>query len=318
MNKLVSLLRSPYPVLFQRWKSVVIPSAIVAFILYAFQPFGISLKEGSKLGIAIGSGGITAGASVICHYLLPALFPSYYKEQHWTLGKYVLDLLLLFFLIAVGLWLYISWLSGIGMNGSLFLLVCTWVMILAPFPLVFCLIWNRNMVLARNLKEAAEINSFLSRKMSAEGGGNSPEKKEGDTGRLVFSGGTKDVLEVSDCDFLYAEAEGNYVRVVFAAAGDYHLVPPVGRGGQHVHGGGALVQRVLRGVLGPQLYPAQRPAQRRRCQVYDARQYRQHVGVPRNFKLFLCAADAHGVDRRMVWHVCGLDLPEYFVWGTVL
>ena len=54
MNKLVSLLRSPYPVLFQRWKSVVIPSAIVAFILYAFQPFGISLKEGSKLGIAIG------------------------------------------------------------------------------------------------------------------------------------------------------------------------------------------------------------------------------------------------------------------------
>lgn len=160
MNKLVSLLRSPYPVLFQRWKSVVIPSAIVAFILYAFQPFGISLKEGSKLGIAIGSGGITAGASVICHYLLPALFPSYYKEQHWTLGKYVLDLLLLFFLIAVGLWLYISWLSGIGMNGSLFLLVCTWVMILAPFPLVFCLIWNRNMVLARNLKEAAEINSF--------------------------------------------------------------------------------------------------------------------------------------------------------------
>jgi len=28
------------------------------------------------------------------------------------------------------------------------------------------------------------------------------------------------VLEVSDCDFLYAEAEGNYVRVVFAAAGD--------------------------------------------------------------------------------------------------
>ena len=109
MNKLVSLLRSPYPVLFQRWKSVVIPSAIVAFILYAFQPFGISLKEGSKLGIAIGSGGITAGASVICHYLLPALFPSYYKEQHWTLGKYVLDLLLLFFLIAVGLWLYISY-----------------------------------------------------------------------------------------------------------------------------------------------------------------------------------------------------------------
>lgn len=69
MNKLVSLLRSPYPVLFQRWKSVVIPSAIVAFILYAFQPFGISLKEGSKLGIAIGSGALRRerlSSAIIC------------------------------------------------------------------------------------------------------------------------------------------------------------------------------------------------------------------------------------------------------------
>ena len=178
------------------------------------------LERRKQVGDSHRVGGHYGGS--VCHLPLFAAgtVSFYYKEQHWTLGKYVLDLLLLFFLIAVGLWLYISWLSGIGMNGSLVLLVCTWVMILAPFPLVFCLIWNRNMVLARYLKEAAEINSFLPRKMSAEGGGSSPEKKEGDTGKLVFSGGTKDVLEVSDCVSLYAEAEGNYVRVVFAAAGD--------------------------------------------------------------------------------------------------
>ena len=50
-----------------------------------------------------GSALIAAGkASSIFTYLLPALFPTYYKEQNWTLGKHVLDVLLMLLLIAGG------------------------------------------------------------------------------------------------------------------------------------------------------------------------------------------------------------------------
>mgnify|MGYP001051497853 CR=1 FL=1 len=53
-DKLVVLLRSPYPELRARWKTVVLPSLLVFFILYVFQPFGISRMEGNKLLVLAG------------------------------------------------------------------------------------------------------------------------------------------------------------------------------------------------------------------------------------------------------------------------
>lgn len=37
-------------------------------------------------------------------------------------------------------------------------------MLLAPFPTVFFLMWNRNLLLTRNLREAMEMNACLSGK----------------------------------------------------------------------------------------------------------------------------------------------------------
>ena len=120
MGKLAELWRSPYPTFYQRWKAVVIPSAIIFLILYILQPFGISRIKGSVFGVVAGSALIAAGASGVFTYLLPALFPAYYKEQNWTLGKHVLNLLLMLLLIAVGIWAYQSWLMGMWLDKRLF------------------------------------------------------------------------------------------------------------------------------------------------------------------------------------------------------
>lgn len=218
MNKLTELWRSPYPMFYQRWKAVVIPSVIIFLILYILQPFGISrIKEG-VFWVVAGSALIAAGASSIFTYLLPALFPTYYKEQNWTLGKHVLDVLLMLLLIAVGIWVYHSWLMGMWLDKRLFFLALSWVMVLAPFPVVFFLLWNRNLQLTRNLQEAMEINCHLSKRASQEVGAESKEFSPEEV--LVFSGGTKDMLEVKAVDFLYAEAEGNYVKVDYRLKGE--------------------------------------------------------------------------------------------------
>lgn len=218
MNKLTELWQSPYPMLYQRWKAVVIPSVIIFLILYILQPFGFSrIKEG-VFWVVAGSALIAAGASSIFTYLLPALFPTYYKEQNWTLGKHVLDVLLMLLLIAVGIWVYHSWLMGMWLDKRLFFLALSWVMVLAPFPVVFFLLWNRNLQLTRNLQEAMEINCHLSKRASQEVGAESKEFSPEEV--LVFSGGTKDMLEVKAVDFLYAEAEGNYVKVDYRLKGE--------------------------------------------------------------------------------------------------
>ncbi|UDL11504.1 LytTR family transcriptional regulator [Bacteroides humanifaecis] len=218
MGKLVELWRSPYPTFYQRWKAVVIPSAIIFLILYILQPFGISRIKGSVFGVVAGSALIAAGASGVFTYLLPALFPAYYKEQNWTLGKHVLNLLLMLLLIAVGIWAYQSWLMGMWLDKRLFFLALSWVMVLAPFPTIFFLMWNRNLQLTRNLKEAMEMNGHLSKRASQEVGAESKEFSSEEA--LVFAGGTKEMLEVKAGDFLYAEAEGNYVKVDYRLKGE--------------------------------------------------------------------------------------------------
>ena len=86
MGKLVELWRSPYPTFYQRWKAIVIPSAIIFLILYILQPFGISRIKGSVFGVVAGSALIAAGASGVFTYLLPALFLLITRSRtgHWV------------------------------------------------------------------------------------------------------------------------------------------------------------------------------------------------------------------------------------------
>lgn len=220
MNKLIELLHGPYPALCRRWKTVAIPSVIVFLVIYLLQPFGISqMHRTYKLPILLGYGVVSSIALSIVVYLMPVLFPSYYKEQRWTLGKDLLSTLLSCFLIVVGNWLYTSWIYEMELNWRLFCICLIWVALLAPFPIVIFMMWNRNLQLKRNLKEAMEMNFHLSGKISSDDRTVSPDEK-GTSEVLAFSGSTKDVLEVKVADFLFAEAEGNYVKVNCRSAKD--------------------------------------------------------------------------------------------------
>ena len=219
MNKLKALLKSPYPIFYQRWKAVIITSAVIFLILYVLQPFGISQIKNGMFGVVGGSALIAAGASAFFAYLLPVFFPAYYKEQNWTLGKHLLNLLQLLLLIAAGIWLYLSWWMGVKLDVRLFLPVLLWVAVLAPFPAALLLMWNRNMLLTCRLKEAKEMNALLS-KSTLESRGTISEIEERTWGTLLFSGGTKESLEMAAEDFLYAEAEGNYVLMVYRSGGE--------------------------------------------------------------------------------------------------
>lgn len=225
MNKLTELLHSPYPALCQRWKTVLIPSVIVFLIIYLLQPFGIAqMHNAHKFFILLGYGVVTGMALGVFVYVLPALFPNYYEEQRWTLGKQLLNILMNCVLIAVGNWLYTSWLYDLELSWPLFLVCMLWVAILTPFPSTIFLMWNRNLLLSRNLKEATEMNFYLSKKIVSEVKNPSLEEEEDCSKVLIFSGGTKEVLEVKTDNFLYAEAEGNYVKVTCYSAKDGKVI----------------------------------------------------------------------------------------------
>lgn len=221
--KLNALLRSPYPQLMKRWKAVAVPSCIVFLILFLFQPFGISQIGAGKLWVLLGYGVVSSLALGIMVYLFPAIFPRFHREQNWTFGKQLLSTLGSCLLIGIGNWVYTSCIFGwhiLSWRG--FLISLAWVAILAPFPIIFFLMWNRNLQLARSLKEAMEMNLILSKREHAEeeeAGQAAGGETAGESVRLVFSGGTKEMLEVDAYTLLYIEAEGNYVRIAYRSGG---------------------------------------------------------------------------------------------------
>lgn len=213
-NKLREFLQSPYPAFCQRWKMVVIPSAIIFLVIYLLQPFGISQFESDyKLFILLGYGVVTAIALSISVYLIPAFFPMYYRDLKWTLGKHLISTLMSCFLITICIWLYTSWVYHLILNWQLFWICLIWVALLSPFPIVIFMMWNRNLQLAFHLKEATEMNYYLSRKVLSEEKAASLDGDEIYSGFLTFCGSTKEILEIEVDSFFYAEAEGNYVKI---------------------------------------------------------------------------------------------------------
>ena len=245
INKLLTLLRSPYPSLVKRWKSVIIPSLIVFLILFVLQPFGISMMGGYKFWVVLGYGVVSSLALSISTYLFPALFPRYHSEKNWTLGRELLGTLVACLLIAIGNCFYTAWVFGsFILSWKGFLISLAWVAVLAPFPIIFFLMWNRNLQLVRNLKEATEINYALAKRENTQkekirtrneeqlGEGRAAEEvaaaaaeeeeeeeeEEETPMQLFFSGGTKEMLEVDAHTLFYVEAEGNYIRVAYSSA----------------------------------------------------------------------------------------------------
>ena len=158
-----------------------------------------------------GAACISAGVSSVFVWVLPRMFPKYYEERAWTLGKEVSGTLALLLCVTVCVWLYVAWLCGVMPGVRLFFTVLLWVLILGAFPTVLFAMWNRNIRLARNLREATELNLRLSQK---------PEVEETPPATLVFSGGTRETLELDARSFLYAESEGNYVRLHYLSPKD--------------------------------------------------------------------------------------------------
>lgn len=210
-NKLAVLLCSPYPELRARWKTVVIPSLLVFFILYFLQPFGISRMEGNKFVVLAGYAVVSSAMLAVSVYVLPALFPAWYREERWTVGKEMLSTLLLCVFITLGNWCYTAEVFGVELNLHLLAVCLFWMVVIGPFPIVLFVMWNRNLQLRHNLQEAIGMNARLAERISAEVPSACEAIRAGEEIRL--EGGTRECLTIDAGRLLCVESEGNYVRL---------------------------------------------------------------------------------------------------------
>ncbi|MFT0670627.1 LytTR family DNA-binding domain-containing protein [Bacteroides hominis] len=246
-EKIRRYLQSPYPVVYQRWKVVLISSLVVFLILLVLQPFGISGIEGHKFWILLGFMGVTVVFLSIPVYLFACLFPEFYKEEGWTVWKQIVNLLMVILFIAVGNWLYSTFVFGWGLRWDVFCVFALFTLVIGLFPTVLFILLNQNRLLAIHLEEATEMNLHLQRSVSAT---ESIETTE-IVSLLSFQGGTRESLELDSKDLLYIESDGNYIRVNYQKGGRTMqcLLRMTMKQAEEVTGGSPLVAKCHRAFL---------------------------------------------------------------------
>jgi hypothetical protein len=190
---------------------------IVLFILGIFQPFGI--EEMIKRGFAVLAGFVLVtviGVSIIA-YIFPLLFKRFYSEN-WTVGKNLLNSLLILLTISLGNTCYHCLLTykDIPFNWEnasvtfLFYLAITFLVSIVPFAIITFLQHNHS--LSKRLQEVQELNKKLA--------GKTPSPQTAYNSKpIILSGNTKDSIELHPEQFIYTEAYGNYVKVNYAEGG---------------------------------------------------------------------------------------------------
>lgn len=246
-EKIRRYLQSPYSVVYQRWKVVLISSLVVFLILLVLQPFGISGIEGHKFWILLGFMGVTAVFLSIPVYLFACLFPEFYKEEGWTVWKQIVNLLMVILFIAVGNWLYSTFVFGWGLRWDVFCVFALFTLVIGLFPTVLFILLNQNRLLAIHLEEATEMNLHLQRSVSAM---ESVETTE-IVSLLSFQGGTRESMELDSKDLLYIESDGNYIRVNYQKGGRNMqcLLRTTMKQAEEVTGGSPLVAKCHRAFL---------------------------------------------------------------------
>lgn len=178
-------------------------------ILVILQPFGFSVVDQTQHFLAyfiIGS--ITAG---INYYWMPGLFPSFFEEKEWTIGKALVFLSYNF--LSIGLWnhLYDVWF----IQRNIFLMASApqlfesllKIMVIGLAASLFLILFRYNLLARRHLELSQALNQNLdSRKKLAN------ESREAASIELLLE---NNLVKVNRHELTYIRAEGNYIALHF-------------------------------------------------------------------------------------------------------
>jgi DNA-binding LytR/AlgR family response regulator len=218
------LLRQPYPteesVRRRLIKSVLI-GLFVGLFLLAFQPFGLDDWETvNKAQKILGFGLVTLLVMLADSLFLPALFPRYFSDQDWTVGREILRTLALILVIAIGNRLYLAWIIEEGSAAYGWIPMIGMTFVVGIFPTVGAILLNYIVQLRKYSRVAAEFPD-----QSASSARKEPWLREQvtvvrmeddpDTTLVLVAENEKDTVSLSARSLLFIESSDNYCTVVY-------------------------------------------------------------------------------------------------------
>lgn len=219
-NALSNWLRQPLALEIERGpmlKMATLAGAVVAAFLFLFRPFGTTVEPGALwqyLGYCAGFGLVTF-VIVLVWLPLAWLFPAWFEETRWVIGKEVLMNILMIFLIGLGNMLYSHWLLGTSLSWKALLhwQLLTFTVGLIP-SMVIAAVRQRNSQ-QQYSRQAADLSHQLEAKLEAGAPVSTIQMNQ-----VVIQGDNQgEALSVEVGQIRYIEAADNYIQVFYEENG---------------------------------------------------------------------------------------------------
>jgi hypothetical protein len=200
-----------YPIEKNIWKIIIPISVFIGLFMVVFQPFGLSnLELPAKNWLLAGYGLVTFVILIIDLLVIPALFPSAFRDEQWMIWKELLFLLWILFTVGLGNLLYSSRTLGFNLTLTNIMAFQAYTLAIGIIPVTAITLIKQNYLKHKN-EESAEI---ISGKIVLH------KPEELPAGLIqFFSDNEKDMLRINVNDLLFIKSEGNYITVGYLKNG---------------------------------------------------------------------------------------------------
>jgi hypothetical protein len=213
--KVLRFLESPYPAKSSSFSDLLYglgSGLFVYFFFTNFEPFGFSLlPETPRRALFVGYGLVTCLAIAVNGLLLPRLWPRFFREENWSLGRQILWMCWVTLTIGLGSY-FLS-----GAVCAHYGLSAGWVRLqtivldtffIGIFPITVINLANYARLLRRNTGIVLAANRHLEHPSAQP-----PPAKDLSLRVELLAENGRDVFRVALADLLFIQAEENYVQV---------------------------------------------------------------------------------------------------------
>lgn len=161
MNTISATLSKPYPLEERKWvqfKLALLFGAVVFLFLFLFNPFGI--KDNLLINASY-AGALTFSAIIIDFAILFRLFPGYFKEEKWSIGREIVFTLIIITTIASLNILAGNIFWSVKLSAVNWLRMIFYTGIIGIAPATVSILLNQARLLKKYRSEAMQINEQL-------------------------------------------------------------------------------------------------------------------------------------------------------------
>ncbi|TAE22500.1 MAG: LytTR family transcriptional regulator [Cytophagales bacterium] len=222
-----SILRQPYAVLEPpraQVRSAVLIGVFVALFLLIFQPFNLNLWQTDHKEIKlIGFGLVTFLITTLTYVVWPALFPNFFVERRWTVGRSVGFVLFNVLCIAVGNFLYLGYLLQLPFGWDNLFWTLSFTLTVGVFPVGGTILYGYVRKLRQYEQGASQMQVTHNERVDKDEEEPTLITNSDPTQPLTLvADNEKDTISLPPANLLYIESSDNYCTIYHLQNGKLH------------------------------------------------------------------------------------------------